>query len=1015
MLYRVLGDLEVGPDGLPLPLPAGSALPILVAFLMKPNRRLTVRELTTAAWGHVDVHPGQLHKRVSYVRGLLKKIGQSNELVNHRGQGYELRIEPADLDSLRFTTLVKNAEGFRNAQQHDEEIENLRSALRLWRGQHALANVENLSWSKEVDDLEQRRRRAAARLFSLELARHNYESVLEELARLTSYYPTDRQLLEQRMVALYRCGLSAEAVDAFQRHVNALERETGAAPDPTVRRLAYAVSNGDEYVVATVEAAFSGEPGVRESISVPRQLPPAPAHFVGREDLVEELRWVLTPRSGSDRPAPKVLVVSGLGGSGKTTLMRHVAHLVADYYPDGQLHVELQGSTVPLADTEALGGLLRALGLARIPDTREDRLAAYRTMTATRRTLLLLDDAIDEAQIRDLIPANPGSAVLVTARRRLPDLDDAHPIALDPTLPQVTAAELFRQFAAGSSVDVATDPAGVERVVELCARLPLALRLAASLQVEGNLTPTELADQLALHGLDGLTYGPRSVSRAIGASIDRLTDEAKHLFLGLALTELPEFARWTAAAILDGTGADPGLTLSQLATYYLIEPVGSGRRYRFHDLTRAYARILAARDYTDPHHRRKLVERAYGALLTLARRAHRHLVNGDYEVVHSQYPDWPGPTTLLGEVDADASGWFERERMNIRAAVGHSAAYGLSSLCWDLAMSAQKFYAYRGYVDDWHATANTALDVCRRTGDRRGAAVTLVSLGQPALVASRRTSSVSDPADLQEAIDILVDLDDQHGLAIAEQTLANALRRRGHVTRALALFEKALDRFTASDDAIGRWHTLRFIGQTHLDFGAANEALDTLALALAATDGLKGPQPVAETMYWIGQAYLVAGDLPAAERAFQDLAELGFYGGPGEACALHGLGEVALRSGDLETAASYVARAAHIAQAADDTTVDGLISITIADLRRAQGDSEAQVAALEHAIACFEVGDAAYDQLRAHRALSQAEYARGNRDRGRAAWSRAEIIYAELGLPPEDRAHLNLTAPLDRR
>lgn len=291
----------------------------------------------------------------------------------------------------------------------------------------------------------------------------------------------------------------------------------------------------------------------------------------------------------------------------------------------------------------------------------------------------------------------------------------------------------------------------------------------------------------------------------------------------------------------------------------------------------------------------------------------------------------------------------------------------------------------------------------------------LVSLGQPTLVASRRSGSVSGLAELQQAIDILADCEDEHGLAIAERTLANALRRRGRLARPLALFEQALARYTEFGDALGRWQTLRFIGQTHLDRGAPDEALATLALAEAATVGLEGPRPLAQTRYWMGQAHLATGDLKAAEQAFRFVLDAFATGrGPGRAYALHGLGEVALRSGDLATAAEHLGEAARIAQEANDTTVDGRVSLTLADLYRALGSPAARVAALECAVTCFEGGDAVYYELKALGALSRAEAGRGNRDAASVAWTRVESLYAEMDLPPEDRIHRPLPATVDR-
>src|SRR5205814_5774946 len=131
----------------------------------------------------------------------------------------------------------------------------------------------------------------------------------------------------------------------------------------------------------------------------------------------------------------------------------------------------------------------------------------------------------------------------------------------------------------------------------------------------------------------------------------------------------------------------------------MIEPGLAGTRYRFHDLTREYAARRAAAE--QPDDRVAVPDRVYRALLTLARRAHSRLYGGDFEVVHSEIPDWDAPPEALAEVDASPIDWFEKERVNMRLAIGHAAQLGLSSLCWDLAVSAHEFYTIRAYFDDW--------------------------------------------------------------------------------------------------------------------------------------------------------------------------------------------------------------------------------------------------------------------------------------------------------------------------
>ena len=276
------------------------------------------------------------------------------------------------------------------------------------------------------------------------------------------------------------------------------------------------------------------------------------------------------------------------------------------------------------------------------------------------------------------------------------------------------------------------------RVVTLCFGLPLAVRIAGALRVHNYGRPTsELADRLARQGHVGFAYDALSVARTIGVGFDHLDPGSRRLFLQLGLLQMPTFGLWTAAALLDGTDVDPAAALAQLAASYMIQPVGAGDRYRFHDLTREYAVNRSAAEPSLDDERDDVPERAYRALLTLARRAHRSLYGGDFEVVHGTIPDWDLPADVAAELDVDAVAWFELERVNIRGAVEHTATLGRSELCWDLAFSTQEFYAIGGYFDDWYATHALARQACLLADDGRGEGLMLAGLGQPTLVSSR--------------------------------------------------------------------------------------------------------------------------------------------------------------------------------------------------------------------------------------------------------------------------------------
>jgi len=1023
VIYRLLGELEIGEGSRLLHLPGGPTLVVLAALLVNANRRMSKTELIRAAWGGDDVEEAQLYKRVKAVRDLLAEMGHGDHLKTHPRFGYEMRVAEDDVDALMFQRLVLEADEAGAEQRTKDEIGHLRHALRLWRGLHPLSNVPSDAFRQEVVALEQRHKRAAVRLFDLELARGQHERILGELMLIADRYPADRRLCEQLMLAEYRCGHLADVAGAYERYREALEEEAGE-PDSLLRSLHFAVARGDAEAVAAVEVALAERTRTpsRPVEVVPRQLPPA-ADLVGRGDLAAEVSWLLRRES---RPAAPVVVISGAAGIGKTALALRAAHSSGDRYPDGQLYLELRRSTAGAPGTrmdtsEVLAQFLRALGVPRVPEAVAERLATYRTWLASRRVLIVLDDASDGTQVGDLVPAGAGCAVLVTARQRLPEIAGAHHVAPLEPLNRADATELFLRVVADAGLTLENEQAGVDRVVELCGGLPLALRIAGALRVQNHPRPTaELASRLARQGPAAFAYGELNVARAIGAGFERLDDGARQLFLGLGLLPLAGFGLWTAAALLGASRdsrasrasydsrvscdseADAAMPLSQLAASFMIESDASEMRYRFHDLTREYARRRAISEY--PGDRDAIPGQVYRALLTLVRRAHARLYGGDFEVVHSDVPDWDVPPEALAEVDADPVDWFDKERLNIRGAVEHCAELGLTGICWDLAVSSHEFYTLREYFDDWCATHAVALEACRRAGDRHGEGMVLTIRNQPALVASRRAGGADGLAELERAVELLTGCGDRHGQAIALRTLANALRRQGHLTRPLALFGDALAGYTASGDTVGQWLTLRFIGHAYLDRGDHEAALAMLEQAKTVADKLGGGRLIAQTRYWIGQVCLAMGDTDGAQAAFDVVADVYHQaGGVGRAYAVHGMGEVAWRRGAYAAAESSFAEALSLVGDGTDAILESRVWLSGAALHQAQRQAGRQVAALRQAAAVSAGCGAAYLEVRAQAGLAGVMAEQGDEAAARRARNRIEELYDTAGVPGEDR------------
>jgi predicted ATPase len=288
-----------------------------------------------------------------------------------------------------------------------------------------------------------------------------------------------------------------------------------------------------------------------------------------------------------------------MGGVGKTALAIHAGHLLAKRFPDGQLSIDLYGfaSNRPPRDPgDALAELLSGLGVppGQVPAQLDARAALYRELLSDTRTLVLLDNAIDDAQVRPLLPATTGCLVLVTSRRRLKALDDAVPLPLD-VLPPDEAVKLLRDAAR-----VASDPAPEapwEHVAALCGRLPLALLICGALLRTGGKAwdLQRLVNRLAPHRpggeLAGYTDETRSLAAVFDLSYRTLSDNEQLLFRRLGLLPGTEIDAYAASALLDADLDAADLLVQHLADHSLLIGVSPGR-YRIHDLTHAHAQTL---------------------------------------------------------------------------------------------------------------------------------------------------------------------------------------------------------------------------------------------------------------------------------------------------------------------------------------------------------------------------------------------------------------------------------------
>jgi DNA-binding SARP family transcriptional activator/tetratricopeptide (TPR) repeat protein len=593
--YRLLGPLEVDVAGRRLEISAARDRILLAMLLLQPNRVVTLPRLVDAVWG--DAAPAtaraQLHTCVSRLRRQLPGT------IHTDTAGYRAVVAADELDTLVFAHLVADGRAALAAGELQTARKHLRDALELWRGP-ALAGVDSPSVQAAAVALEERRGSALEDCIDVELQLGLQAELISQLTGLTEQHPLRERLHGQLMTALARVGRTADALSVYRRLAGALDEQLGLAPSAALQE----VYRGLLQPQPARSPARGAERAAPAAAPTPWTLPRDVADFSGRDDLVAGLVAAARaglpgdPGGGHRDDLPVVLTVDGMAGVGKTSLAVHVAHLVADRYPDGRLFVDLRAHSErpPVAPHDAVGLLLRHLGVdaERIPADPDERVARWRSELAQRRMLVVLDNAADPAQVTPLLPGSSASLVIITSRRRLAGLDGAHSVSLD-VLDDTDAA---RFVATVVGARAAADPHATAEVVRLCGGLPLALRLAAArLAHRPSWTVADLAERLrqANPAPVDLTVDGRSPHAAFDLSYKQLDEPARRLFRLAGLHPSGEFAVRAAAALADLPVRAADELLGRLVdAHLLIEPVAG--RFRLHDLLREYAAQLAAAD-----------------------------------------------------------------------------------------------------------------------------------------------------------------------------------------------------------------------------------------------------------------------------------------------------------------------------------------------------------------------------------------------------------------------------------
>jgi tetratricopeptide (TPR) repeat protein len=614
---------------------------------------------------------------------------------------------------------------------------------------------------------------------------------------------------------------------------------------------------------------------------VPRQLPVAVRGFVNRVTDLAELDEILQGAQQGAHGAP-VCLITGSAGVGKTALAVAWAHRVSAQFPDGQLYVNLRGYDPGeiVSPWRALGRFLAALGVAEaeIPGDAEARAELYRSILANRRVLVVLDNAAEVGQVRLLLPGSTGCMVLVTSRSRLPGL-----VALEGAVQ--LRLEVFAERAAVELLQVTAgryrrgdDEQEMAELAGLCARLPLALRIAAVHAATRPQMPLRAliqdlrGDSCGLWAALTLTDEDEAAAvRSVFAwSFRALREPAARVFRLLGLHPGPDFTAAAVAALCGQPLNEVRRELDALIDASLLEPVGRDR-YRFHDLLRAYAGDQA-REQEPEREREEAVRRVLEWYLRSVRRAVELLGSSFQRLRIEPEPMQEGAAAHLTD-RAEAVAWLEAEWDNLRGAARVAAERRFDQIAWQLPVALHDFYQTHNSFDGRLAMERDALQAALRIGDRAAQAQCLYCMAVSTLQLDRPREAL----DLfWDAFALYQEMGERRGQALALNSLGFTCFKLGAYTEAAEHHRRAAQIIEELGDVVWQASTARNAIEAELETGSAPpdaEAVLTRAWEIHA--GTDSVADLVDTLVVLARLRRAEGDRQGAYEAARAAVEAG--------------------------------------------------------------------------------------------------------------------------------------------
>ncbi|WP_117211294.1 BTAD domain-containing putative transcriptional regulator [Allorhizocola rhizosphaerae] len=890
-VVRLLGPIEVvGPNG-PASL-VGPRQRTLIGLLgLRAGNLVSHLKLAEGLWGEATPRTAMrsLYSHIARIRQALDDCGLPGILIT-RDSGYVLNLRPAEVDTMSFEERVGQGREALARGAATEAVTHLLDGLALWRGP-AFEDGEPAGWAEvEVERLAQARMSALEDLWDARLRLGEHAAAVDEIERLLATDPARERLVSLLMLALCRSGRHASAIEAYQRLRVHLADQLGVDPSPQLQRMHVAVLRRDPSL------DLDGPATAAAPLPKPAQLPPRTGHFTGRA----------AEKSTLDS-AEGIVVISGAGGMGKTALAVHWAHDNLDRFPDGQLFLDLRGHdpATSMPTGEALTHLLRGLGMT-------GDIGLYRSAMRERRMLILLDNAGTAEQVAPLVPPDSASLLIVTSRHQLAGLALDHAVTaihLD-TLTHQDASTLLQRVLGRDRV--AREQESADQLVDLCGRMPLALRIAAAKLVARRLRPlselvTELTgeDRLGALTVPGESRGVRTVFATAYQSLSRL---AATLFRRLGNQPGPTFSAHLAAALADGPVHE---ALDELAAAHLVSEVDGGR-YRFHDLIRLYAVECSTPD-----------ERGDSSILIwylAMAEIINHILEPARDRVKVSWESPPPDMPFLATAEHVLS-FLDGERPNLLPVARAAARHGHPQVTWQLAYLLAGYYTHRGYWADYTEICREGLAAALRLDDPAAERLMRSGLGVAHNVMRRHEDALEQ---LTQALDLMKAAGDQRGQGMALNNIAHAYVQLGRHGDAIAALQQALDLHLADNHLPGVALAFNNIADTYNQMGDPAKAFAPLERALRLARDLGNGHLEGAVLQNLGETCLATGDEDGALAHFAHALAIRRRNGEKrrEAETSNAIGLIHLSRGDHAGALDHFGRALALSREINDRTLE---------------------------------------------------------------------------------------------